>query len=42
MDGLTVTALIFGMLGIVAFVRVENLIKTPKEKGVLETNYKEE
>ena len=42
MDGLTVTALIFGMLGIVAFVRVEKLIKTLKEKGVLETDYKEE
>ena len=42
MDGLTVTALIFEMLGIVAFVRVEKLIKTLKEKGVSETNYKDE
>ena len=42
MDGLTAAAFVFGMLGIVAFVRVEKLIKTLKEKGVLETDYKEE
>jgi len=35
-------AFVFGMMGIVALVRVEKLIKTLKEKGVLETNYKEE
>ena len=33
MEGLTVTAFIFGMMGIMAGVRVEELIKTPKEKG---------
>jgi hypothetical protein len=30
------------MIGIVALVRVEKLIKTLKEKGVLEEDYKEE
>ena len=42
MDGLTVTAFIFGMIGIIALVRVEKLTKTLKEKGVLEEDYKEE
>jgi hypothetical protein len=35
-------AFVFGMMGIVALVRVEKLIKTLKEKGILEENYKEE
>ena len=30
------------MMGVVALVRVEKLIKTLKEKGVLEKDYKEE
>ena len=42
MDGLTVTAFVFGMIGIIALVRVEKLTKTLKEKGVLEKDYKEE
>ena len=42
MEGLTVTAFVFGMMGIVALVRVEKLIKTLKEKRVLEQDYKEE
>jgi len=36
----------FGILGfvfgLIAFVRVEKLVKTLKEKGVLEEDYKEE
>ena len=36
MEGLGVIGFIFGMMGIVALVRVEKLIKTLKEKGVLE------
>jgi len=36
----------FGILGfvfgLVAFVRMEKLIKTLKEKGILEEDYKEE
>jgi len=42
MEGLAVIGFVFGMMGIVAFVRVEKLIKTLKEKGVLEQDYKEE
>ena len=42
MDGLTVTAFVFGMMGIIALVRVEKLTKTLTEKGVLEEDYKEE
>ena len=42
MDGLTVTAFVFGMIGIIALVRVEKLTKTLKEKGVLEEDYKDE
>ena len=33
---------VFGILGLVAFVRVEKLVKTLKEKGILEENYKDE
>ena len=32
----------FGMLGLIALVRVERLTKTLKAKGILEDNYKEE
>ena len=35
-------AFVFGLMGMVALVRVEKLIKTLKEKGVLEEDYKEE
>jgi hypothetical protein len=37
-----VAAFVFGMMGIVALVRVEKLIKTLKERGILEENYREE
>ena len=37
-----VAAFVFGMMGVVAFVRVEKLIKTLKAKNILEENYKEE
>jgi hypothetical protein len=37
MDGLAVTGFMFGL---VAFVRVENLIRILKEKEILEENYK--
>ena len=33
---------VFGMVGVVALVRLEKLTKTLKEKGILEENYKEE
>ena len=35
-------ALVFGILGLVAFVRVEKLVKTLKEQGVLDQDYKED
>lgn len=35
-------AFVFAPLGVVAFVRVEKLTKTLKEKGVLDEDYKEE
>ena len=41
MEGLAVMGFIFGMVGVVALVRIEKLIKTLKEKGILEDNYKE-
>lgn len=42
MEALAAVAFVFGMLGVVAFVRTEKLIRTLKEKGVLDENYKEE
>tara|TARA_B100000530_G_scaffold146179_1_gene91569 strand:- start:4 stop:132 length:129 start_codon:yes stop_codon:yes gene_type:complete len=42
MEGLAVIGYVFIMMGIVALVRVEKLIKTLKGKGILEQNYKEE
>lgn len=35
-------AFAFGILGLVAFVRVEKLVKTLKEQGILGQDYKEE
>lgn len=42
MEELTAAGFVFGFLGLVAFVRLEKLTKTLKEKGILEENYKEE
>ena len=42
MDGLAVMGFIFGMMGVVALVRLEKLTKTLKEKGIFEENYKDE
>ena len=33
---------VFGLMGVVALVRVEKLVKTLKEKGILEEDYKDE
>jgi len=41
-EGLAVMGFVFGMVGVVALVRLEKLTKTLKEKGILEENYKEE
>jgi len=42
MEGLAVMGFVFGMIGVVALVRLEKVIKTLKEKGILEENYKDE
>ena len=42
MEGMAVMGFIFGMVGVIALVRLEKLTKTLKEKGILEENYKEE
>ena len=42
MEGLAAAAFCFGLVGVVALVRLEKLIKTLKEKGVLEHDYKDE
>ena len=42
MEGLAVIGFAFGMLGLIALVRVERLTKTLKAKGILKDNYKEE
>jgi hypothetical protein len=41
-EALAVVGFIFGMMGVVALVRLEKLTKTLKQKGILEENYKEE
>ena len=33
---------VFGMVGVVALVRLEKLTRTLKEKGILDQDYKEE
>ena len=42
MEGLSVLGFVFGILGLVAFVRLEKLSKELKAKGVLDEDYKEE
>jgi len=42
MEGLMVMAFVFSMVGIIALMRIEKLIKILKEKGILEQDYKEE
>ncbi len=42
MEGLAVIGFVFGMIGVVALVRLEKLTKTLKEKGILDQDYKEE
>ena len=42
MDGLAVMGFVFGMIRVVALVRLEKLTKTLREKGILEENYKDE
>ena len=42
MEGLAVIGFVFGMVGVVALVRLEKLTKALKEKGILDRGYKEE
>jgi len=42
MDSLSVLGFVFGILGLVAFVRLEKLTKELKAKGILDENYEEE
>ena len=42
MDGLAAAAFCFSLVGVAALVRTEKLIKTLKEKGILDQDYKEE
>ena len=42
MEGLSVLGFVFGILGLVAFVRLEKLTKELKAKGILDENYGEE
>ena len=42
LDGLAVMGFVFGMIRVIALVRLEKLTKTLKEKGILEESYKEE
>ena len=49
MEGLAVTGFVFGLMGfvlgvggLVAFIRLEKLIETLKQQGVLKEDYKDE
>ena len=42
MENLGVLGFVFGMLGVVAFIRLEKLTKDLKAKGILDDDYKEE
>jgi hypothetical protein len=35
-------AFVFGLMGVLAFVRLEKLVRTLKKKGILEVDYKED
>jgi hypothetical protein len=39
MEGLSVLGFVFGMLGLVAFVRLEKLTKELKARGILDEDY---
>ena len=42
MEGLAVLGFVFGMIGVVALVRLDKLTKTLKEEGILDQDYKKE
>jgi hypothetical protein len=42
MEALGVVGFVFGMLGVVALVRLEKLTSTLKDKGILDADYEKE
>ena len=42
MEALGTMGVIFGMVGVVAYIRLDKLTKTLKEQGILEQDYKKE
>ncbi len=42
MEGLGVIGFVFGLIGLVAYVRLDKLTKTLKEKGILDEDYQDE
>ena len=40
MEGLIITAFVFSMVGVLALIRIEKLIKILKEKETLEENFR--
>jgi hypothetical protein len=42
MENLGVLGFVFGMLGVVAFIRLEKLTQELRAKGILDEDYKEE
>ena len=42
MEGLAVMGFVFGLVGVVAFVRLQKLTNELKAKGILDEDYKEE
>ena len=41
MEGLVITAFVFSIVGVIALMRIEKLIKILKEKGILEESFRE-
>ena len=41
MEGLSAEGFVFGVFGLVAFVRLEKLTRELKAKGILDKDYKE-
>ena len=42
MESFGILGFVFGIMGLIAFIRLQNLVKTLQEKGILEEDYKDE
>ena len=42
MEAFGILRFVFGIIGLMAFIQIQKLTKTLKEKGILEENHKEE